>query len=618
MATDDMSIAMSVVESSGTCYIPDAWSPQSRPMSDAAAVEVVRAGGDSVLLRPWYEPANNKAYAWAPRITGSVSFLLSTAILWIVLRDRRAKLAKTRYRLLMGMCLADLINSFAFAMSSAPIPAGTFGAYGAVGTTGTCSAQGFFIQLGLAEPAYSCMLSLYFVLVIEFRVGERRLRRRIEPIMHAISVMYPLGTAVAGLALRLFNSSGTLCWIEPYPHGCANTGGTRDWCECTRGINAFFYEMVLAGVPLFIMLFVIVVALSMIIVSVWRFNCRMRALNAGGPPSARDAHQIKATAMSTQAFLYIWAFGATYALPVTMAFTEEFGVRVPVQLHLVMYTLLPLQGFWNFVAFMQPRCMFARNLHPQFSRWKVFKLALLGDPQCRRLGRTGAISALNGEQFEPRRFQIGTASMRTGGSVQHSSVARATTESGRRQGEEEFEDDDDDSSFDYADESWPRGAQQSSALSSFYDSEYAVDLEFDDEPEMSQQELATCSNEVENNSVAEAKDDSTHTLRHSGDTAKCTDPGDGDMVDEPHDTATSSVLDGRGEDSAVTKSEGMHEIAGQSGDAPSSDSSDMFIENDGQQSSESRVPLPTKSKHQTAAKIPVEINRIYEPSDNCV
>lgn len=533
--TDTMSIGMSIADSFGVCYFPhESWGPRS----DAAAVEVESAdGGESVTIKPWYEPlyldehhpdALLAAYAWLPRITGSLSIVASVFIVWIVLRDRRAKLAKTRYRLLLGMSVADLFNSAAFALSSAPIPRGTYGAYGAVGTTATCTAQGFFVQLGFAEPSYSCMLAIYFVLVIQLNVAERDIRRRIEPLMHVFAVLYPLGTAVAGLPLKLFNSSGTMCYIEMYPHGCAKGGVARldalpDWCECTRGIDAFSYQMLFAGMPLLFMLFVILGSFAAILHTVWRFNLRMRTVQARDRD--RDAPRIKAAAMSTQAFLYIWAFLATYALPVTMALTEEFGGWVPTSLHLVMYTLLPLQGFWNFLAFVQPRWMVAMSLHPEMSRWGALKAAVLAR--------------------EPRQFLNGTEL--------NSSMIRYTIDNRPppqltrlNEGGDDGDDDDDDLRIVDA-----QSRRQSSALPGFYDNELATDTSFENEPTLTQCEGITTCNTI--------------------------DPGD--MVEESHSAMTSSVVDGRGDGLSATDSTCAHGITIQSENGSSSDNLDVFIEN---------------------------------------
>lgn len=424
---------------------------------EAAAVNVSVGGDETITLAPFYTPMIEwiyKALAWAPRATAPISIGASAVILWVILRDR-SKLAKTRYRMLFGMSVVDVLNSIALGLSSAPTPAGTFGAYQAIGNRATCTAQGFFVQLGFAEPAYSSTLSLYFVLVIHFRMRENTIRRRVEPIMHAFAILYPLGTAVAGLWLELFNSSLNICWIEPYPIGCTYSMITATSCHCTRGKNAFIYQLAFGGAPLALIFIINIVAMIFIMVTVRRIKRRERMLNLGrGVPSARNAHQVKAAAMSTQAFLYILGFLMTYTCPIVLTIATEVQVDLHPAWHIMTNLLLPLQGLWNFVAFIHPRWKFARSRNPRASKWKVFKLSLEGDRGERRDGRAaGGVSAFNGE-FQQRQFQIGTESMRSS--------------SGQEIGGN--------SSYDY--NSWPsRRRVESSTYSSYFDdSEGAVDL----------------------------------------------------------------------------------------------------------------------------------------------
>ena len=101
-------------------------------------------------------------------------------------------------------------------LSTWPIPRGE--ACLAAGTTMTCTAQGFFNQTAaLTTPTYNISLAIYYILVIVKGWKENRVSK-IEKYLHAIPILAGLGTGFAGLALKLYNGAGWICWIAPAPN----------------------------------------------------------------------------------------------------------------------------------------------------------------------------------------------------------------------------------------------------------------------------------------------------------------------------------------------------------------------------------------------------------------
>lgn len=141
-----------------------------------------------------------------PHVTGLLSVFGSATIIWTVLRDRK-KWAKPYYRLLLAMSTSDLFASVAFGLSTWPIPRGTEDVYAPLGNVGTCTAQGFFIQAGIASPMYNFMLSLYFVMQVKYGMTEDRIRKKAEGIMHGVAIAFSFGTSFLCLGLGLFNES---------------------------------------------------------------------------------------------------------------------------------------------------------------------------------------------------------------------------------------------------------------------------------------------------------------------------------------------------------------------------------------------------------------------------
>ena len=154
------------------------------------------------------------------------------------------------HRLILAMSIYDIIESVWNFASTWPMVAGTTDVFGNVGTTGTCSAQGFFLMLGVAVPIYNACLSLYYYLVIRRGLSEETLQRRVEPAMHAVAFVWGMGTAVAALWLQLYNDANLWCWIAPLPEDCLDSWRYGDAGNCERGDNAWIYRWAFYFAPL--------------------------------------------------------------------------------------------------------------------------------------------------------------------------------------------------------------------------------------------------------------------------------------------------------------------------------------------------------------------------------
>lgn len=133
---------------------------------------------------------------------------------------------------MLGLSFSDGIASVVNILSTWPIPEGTPGVYLASGTTQTCTAQGFFNELGnMATPLYNASLCVYFVRKICDGWSEDEIKSHSEKSMHLIPTVVALTIAVLGLIFDLYNNSGWLCWIAENPFGCAGSAEV----ECIRG-----------------------------------------------------------------------------------------------------------------------------------------------------------------------------------------------------------------------------------------------------------------------------------------------------------------------------------------------------------------------------------------------
>lgn len=154
------------------------------------------------------------------------------------------------HRLLLAMSFYDILESVWNFGSTWPLPSdtetGAASFFRPMGNTQTCSAQGFFLQISVAVPIYNAFLSLYYLLVINYRMTDTRIKKWVEPSMHAFAFLWGFGTAFAAAVMGYMNNANLWCWIAPYPTGCLGS----DDIECTRGPDTFVYRWIFYFAPL--------------------------------------------------------------------------------------------------------------------------------------------------------------------------------------------------------------------------------------------------------------------------------------------------------------------------------------------------------------------------------
>lgn len=230
--------------------------------------------------------------------------MLGSCFIIMSVRRRQRSSLRVYHRLLCAMSVMDVMVSSWFFLSSWPIPRGTDNIWAPKGTTGACTAQGYFIQLGLAVPFYNASLSLLYVLSIKHSWSEARLRG-LEPLLHAVALGFPLATATAGLFLELFNSASLWCWIAKFPAGCTTSWDARihgGVADCERGDNGDIFQWAFFYVPLWALIVMVFVAMT----QTYRYVRRAEVKVATYRDSARS--RSKARQVFQQARLYAGVF----------------------------------------------------------------------------------------------------------------------------------------------------------------------------------------------------------------------------------------------------------------------------------------------------------------------
>jgi hypothetical protein len=173
-------------------------------------------------------------------LSSLLSIFGSSMIIYLLCQSKKPSVYN---RLMFGLSSFDVILTSSLLMTPFLIPE-SGGRKWAHGNDQTCTMLGFLIQFGCAVPFYNMSLNVFFLFTVVYGMSEARITRWIEPLLHIVSIFYPLITASAGVGLNLYSELelGVLCWIGEYPRGCDEDPNL----ECTSTIIGWFYS----GIPL--------------------------------------------------------------------------------------------------------------------------------------------------------------------------------------------------------------------------------------------------------------------------------------------------------------------------------------------------------------------------------
>lgn len=320
-----------------------------------------------------WEPLNPLLPAWQQitvtifsRTSAILSLCGSGLIMSIILSRwiKNKRIHSTRDRLMFFMSCLDFSASLSHAFDVMPLPSDSYGIIGAMGNQATCTTQGFFIQLGFGVPLYNCMICLYTLLIIRFKISDHIIATRIEPLMHLICLGFAIITASAGAFLQLYNSNGSFCWIEAYPMYCANT--EQGYIKCLRGEQAYLFQWLFAGIVI-VFSFLLIIATTGSIFYFVRQNIEKMRKRYG----KQSANQLQLIEVRRQATLYVLAFALTFIWPMAAAIERQIR-GVPFWLNAFQSFFFSLQGFWNIVIFLRPTFTRLNRQHKDRScLWKI-------------------------------------------------------------------------------------------------------------------------------------------------------------------------------------------------------------------------------------------------------
>ncbi|CAB9502721.1 expressed unknown protein [Seminavis robusta] len=273
--------------------------------------------------------AEKRALIWVSRIAACVSLCGAIYVLYDSLSDPRAR--KTVYhQLLAGMSSFDLMTAISWAFATAPINDNRI--EGAIGNDATCTAQGFFIQLGFTSIFYAMSLAFYYYLVIACGWKEFQLQK-ILLFLHGVPLL--VGFTLAFAAIPEYDLIVYVCHLKPH----------------SKTEGKLWPSLVYVVVPLSIAIVSITTCMILVYNSVRARAGASRKWSFGIGKSSKMQQ-----AVFWQALFYVGAFYVTWPtmFGVYLASIEEDG---PLYVSLLIAFLAPLQGALNALVYARPKIL---------------------------------------------------------------------------------------------------------------------------------------------------------------------------------------------------------------------------------------------------------------------
>lgn len=181
----------------------------------------------------------------AASVSCLASFILGTMIL-----TSPGTLRTPYRRIIFGVAVSDIVQSLAIILSPIAQPRDTPGAKWSKGNVVSCEVAGFFMTLGTVMlPMYTFFLTIYFLLIVKYKMPLTRFASRVEWILHLVILLWNIvGNAVEVVKDNFNANFNGLCNLTGYPMNCLIAPDVVG--ECIRGIDAVQDAVILVQGPI--------------------------------------------------------------------------------------------------------------------------------------------------------------------------------------------------------------------------------------------------------------------------------------------------------------------------------------------------------------------------------
>lgn len=384
-------------------------------------------------------------------VSALISFISSITLAVVVVRSNTG-LSSTFHRLLIGICISDILSSSASTFAAIMAPKELkYISHLLRGNMAICDVIGSLYYFGaVATALYNTSLCLYSLAVVKFKKNDTFIRQRIEPIMHIVCLVLPLAYSLTLLCGGYINSRGQGCALVKYepPHCLGVESGVVpepypgfDYAfeiPCGRGSGARNVKL-FVHIPVLCFIFITIISSMTLVYRVVLGNekkmqmygarafknsiARRKSItkeseidmNAGDGPAPRrrksfiekiKSSQLMSKADTTttspsrsqsqtvlyKASAYSCAWFVTYVGVFLQVFTSSDTKGVPYYADIVQSLLFPLQGFFNFVIYMYPNVIHVKRTDPDAENltwFRAFLKALMVKGNMQRKRKSG-------------------------------------------------------------------------------------------------------------------------------------------------------------------------------------------------------------------------------------
>lgn len=259
-------------------------------------------------------------------------------IIFDILRERSRR-QELYQQIMILMSVFDIIGSTAYAFTSAPIPSEYY-YEGAYGNDATCTAQGFFIQVGTVAGYVNVSLAFYYFLAITKEMNEARLKTHrlwffICPVVVGLAFAFAGEFSIVPRVLAYRSPLTSECYQRIIP-GLPYYGNMFLWCNNT----ASWWP----DIPIAISILAATVVMVIVCVDTHRkVQAYKRELQLG------EANvRTLSTKVFWQSFWYLMGFYMTWPPYLALQFLWSSG-KAFTNYDFILYagTVVPLQGVWN-------------------------------------------------------------------------------------------------------------------------------------------------------------------------------------------------------------------------------------------------------------------------------
>jgi len=289
-------------------------------------------------------------------ISGCLSVLGSSSIMYMILSDRERKLGRPYHRLMLMMSCFDAIQSLAVAVAPLPLPRED-GVYGAQGNSSTCTFQGFLMTLGLAVPLYNSGLNMFYMLTIRYNFSSERFTKY-EPAIHATAIIVPFSLAIFYAATDQMRRRVIVC------------------LPLSKLSSRIYGALITAN---------FLICTSTMISICWKVNFQTKKMTQytyarRNSTSRVDRITKERNETIKQACFYFSVFVLTHTFPIILSLIGRGreGIEPPFTIAILSAIFYPLQGFWNLCFYIRPAVNLSIKTNPNMSFFRVI-LAVIFD-----------------------------------------------------------------------------------------------------------------------------------------------------------------------------------------------------------------------------------------------